>query len=294
MSFILEDKPLEKLNSQKLSFNPVLGSTDRDGNIYLVDSDDDIHKLDKNGKYILSYSPQKMAETTIFEAWNSISLIIFYKDFQEYTLLDRFLTFKSSGSIDATYIGFARVVTLSSDNNLWIIDDTDFSLKKYDLTYKKLKVSTSLDLILDPQDYDIIFAREYHNNLYVLDRKNGILVFDNLGNYKKTIGLKGIEHIGFYNDKLYYADNGKVVIYDLYEKEITERLVRGMTKFDPVIINSGKLYHATKRNLDVYKYDKLFSRRSHCRSSLLGLSLNLSCFCFSYFNFFHMNRFRLS
>lgn len=255
MSFILADKPLQKLSTYKLNYTPVLASTDRDGNIYLVDKNEDIHKIDKHGKQLLVYSPQKMAETTLFEAWNSISMIIYYKDFQEYVFLDRFLTFKSSGDVDNELIGFARVMTLASDNNLWAIDDTDFSLKKYDLTFKNLKVTTPLELILDPQDYDIVFAREYHNNLYVLDRKNGILVFDNLGSYKKTIGLKGVEHISFYNDKMYFADTNKLVLYDLYENELKEYQINGMTNHDPVIINSGKVYHCTNRILTLYQLD---------------------------------------
>ncbi len=254
LAFINGNPQLQK--SVDLNFKTTMASTDRDGNIYLVTNEDDIYKFDKNGKKLLVYSPQKMAETSLFEAWNSISLILFYKDFQEYTLLDRFLTFKSSGTVDQQVIGFARVMTLASDNNLWLIDDTDFSLKKYDLTFKNLKVHTALDLILDPKDYDITFIREYHNNVYVLDNKNGVLVFDNLGNYKRTLGLKGLDHIGFHNDRMYYAQQDSLTLFNLYDQSVKSFTIEGMHPKDPVIINSGKIYHVSGKALNIYSMEE--------------------------------------
>lgn len=257
LSFTLSGPQVKKIATKSLSFNPVISSTDRDGNIYLVSDENDIFKLDKDGKLLVTYSPQKMAETTVFEAWNSVSLIIYYKDFQEYVMLDRFLTEKSSGKLNEEFIGFSRVTTLASDNNLWLIDDTDFSLKKYDLKFNNLKTHTPLDLLLDPKDYHITFIREYHNQLYVLDETNGVLVFDILGNYKKTLPLKGVKNIGFYNDYLYYPEKGQLVMYNLYSGTSEQVNIDSLQADSPIIISNNRLYHAQKKKLDVYEISGL-------------------------------------
>ncbi len=193
---------------------------DRMGNVYASDASGNILKYDPHGKYELTFSPSRPGAVHLLEAWNSIKIIAFYKVFQRFMLLDRFLTMVPAYDFDAAKIGFARLATLTSDDMIWVVDDTDFSLKKYNSRLKRVETTTSLDLVLDPAEYNITFMREYQNQLFVADENSGILVFDNLGSYRKRIPLEGIKFFGFLDDELYYTKGDTLFFYHLYNFDI--------------------------------------------------------------------------
>src|SRR4051812_22990298 len=128
-------------------------SMDTYGQLYVTDTKGNINKYDSTGRFLLNYSPQKVGNITLLEASNTIRIFVFYRDFQEYTILERFLGPMPNNSINPEEVGFARLATLGSDYNLWIMDDTDFALKKYDRQFNKVLYKTPLELLLDLKDY---------------------------------------------------------------------------------------------------------------------------------------------
>lgn len=197
--------------------NPTAWSLDRYGNLYVSDKDGNIKKYDENGDYQLIYSPQRQGEVNLLEAFNTIRVFAFYQNFQQYRLMDRFLGNVRDFHVDAEAIGFARIMTIAADNNLWIFDDTDFTLKKYDIQRRRVEQQTSFDLLLGNSDYVLTYMREYQNNLYISDLNSGILVFDNLGNYRKTLPFKGLTYFGFLEEELYFLSEGILHFFHLYD-----------------------------------------------------------------------------
>ncbi len=227
-------------------------SQDSYGNLYISDIKGNINKYDSLGNYLINYSPQKLGTVTLLEAWNTIRIFVFYRDFQGYTILERFLGPMPSNDLNQEQIGFARQATLASDFNLWVIDETDFTLKKYDRQFNRVVNKTSLDLLLDVREYDISFLREYQNNLYVNDRNTGVLVFDAFGSYKKKIPFKGIDFFSFHDNDLFYLQNDTIRFFDLYlftEKTMT--LPTGMN-YKRVLIHDRKLYAIRPDGFDIY------------------------------------------
>ncbi len=195
---------------------PVAVSTDRQGNIYVADTKGSLNKYEQNGRPIVHFSPQKLAVPSLVEAWFGLQTFIFYREFQQYTLLDRFLNPTPNYRFPEEIIGFARMTTLAPDNNLWIFDDSDFSLKKFNPRQNSIVSKNPLDLLLNLRDYDITYMREYQNNLYINDRNSGILVFDNLGNYRKKLPFSGLDSFGFADDELFYFKDGRLHFFHLY------------------------------------------------------------------------------
>ncbi|MEY3417845.1 MAG: hypothetical protein RL060_1957 [Bacteroidota bacterium] len=228
-------------------------SADRYYNLYVVDQNDNIQKYDKAGNFLVTYSPPKPGDITLIEAWNSIRIFAFYKDFQEFVLLDRFLVAQPNYKINQNEIGFARIATISADNQLWTIDENDFSLKKYDLDGQKIIQKTPLELILKAKDYHINFMREYQNLLYVNDKQSGVLVFDNMGNYKKKIALTGITTFGFINEELYYLKDNKIYFFNVYHfAERSINLPEGINVTN-VIVSPDNIYLFSGTNLLICK-----------------------------------------
>ena len=194
-------------------------SIDQDGNVYTVSKRGTLTKWDLTGSPLLTFSPSKLGSVTLLEAWQGLRPFLFYRDFQEFILLDRFLTPASNYDFPSMDIGYVQLATLGIDNNLWVIDINDFSLKKIDLLFKAIISNTSLEFLLKPDLHKINFMREYQNLLFINDETTGIMVFDNLGNYLRSIEVSGLTQLGFFRNEVYFLKNQKLNFIDIYNQE---------------------------------------------------------------------------
>lgn len=246
-----------ELVSEVAIATPTSVSLDRYNHIFVADAKGNVTQYDENGKSLLRFSPSRVSGISLIEAWKSVQLFVFYRDFQQYTFLDRFLSPLQQSTMDENVVGFARIATVSSDDNLWIFDDTDFSLKKYDLQSQSITIHSPLGLVLDTKDYDITFMREYQNMLLISDRNTGILVFDNLGNYKKKLPFKGLAFFGLLNEELYFTDESQVRFFHLYN--LTERTIalpKASASALRVLAFDDKLALLYKEKLVIYRIKK--------------------------------------
>ena len=198
-------------------------SQDRYGNVYVVEQEGVVHQFDSLGrKQNLIYSPPMIAEVSLFEARSTVRLFAFYRDMQSFTLLNRFLTPIENYKFDEEKIRFVRVANLSADNQLWVVDDVDFSIKKFDKNFNTIVLRTPLDLLLKNTDYDINYLCEYQNQLFVNEQRTGIFIFDNLANFKKKILIdKGVEFFNFMDEEIYFLTDGNIKMVHLYSSQET-------------------------------------------------------------------------
>ncbi len=240
------------------SFNPIEQvSQDRYGNIYVVEQEGVIHQIDSLGKDQLIYSPPMIADITLFEARSTVRLFAFYRDLQSYTLLNRFLTPIESYKFEDTQIRFVRVANLSADNQIWLIDDVDFSIKKFDKNFNNIILRTPLDLLFAEKDYDINYICEYQNQLFLNDRNTGILLFDNLGNFKRKIVLKqGTDYFNFLEEELYFLENEEVRFFHLYtnsERKISLPALGKGKKAHKVLLQKTRIFVFTDYELFIFR-----------------------------------------
>jgi hypothetical protein len=200
-------------------------SVDRQQQVYVCNSYGEITRYDSSGKQQQLYSPSKPAEVTLLEAWNSLRIFTFSRVLQEITLLDRFLTPNPPIRIAPELVGYARLVAPAQDEQFWLIDEADFSLKKVNLLQNSVVLNTQLNLILPNNNLDFTFMREYQNQVFIADKKNGIIVMDNMGNYKKTIAAPGTEWFSFSGESIMYLNNGKVALQKLYVSDKKELIL---------------------------------------------------------------------
>ncbi len=243
-----KNKRIEILNAKSISL-------DNGGNVFVSNKDGEIFKFDAYGKKLETYSPQKKANISLLEAWNSIKIFVFFKELQEYVMLERFLTTKSNLNFENTDIGFARLATMGSDYNLWLFDDSDFSLKKFDIQFSKTIFKAPLDLIFGNKDYDLTFIREYQNYLYVNDKNSGVLVFDLYGNYKKNIAIKNVEQFSFYENKLIsFSAPDTLISFDLYDFKINkEKIFNQENNIVDLVMNKNGKYILRKNELEIWQ-----------------------------------------
>ncbi len=186
---------------------PELVSADQYGNFYIVDLQGNLHQYDSVGKLLVSFSPEKIGSISLLEARQTVRIFAFYRDFQQIIWLDRFLKKIETYDLENENLGFVRLAAPSPDNRLWVLNDSDFSLLKYDPRTRQILFRISLQWALPPANYDFIYLTEYQNLLFLQDRNGKLLVFDNLGNYRQIFELP-IETtwISFWKNSFYYLE----------------------------------------------------------------------------------------
>lgn len=244
------------LSSSKIPGQIGCVSSDSYGFIYLTDHAGNIYKLDSLGKQFVLASPPRRGQITSIEATRSVNIFVFYSDYQVYYYYDRFLMQSQTLTFPSAAVGFARIATPSLDQNIWLIDDQDFSLKKFNSTYSSIDINTPLDLIIDPEVYNMNCMREYQNLLFINDANSGVLVFDNMGNYKTRIPVTGLSYFSFYGDNLVYIKEGSLYLMNIYtykEKKFTDPAFIGATA---AILTNKRLHIINKDTLFIYSFDE--------------------------------------
>lgn len=243
--------------SQSLSFvkkidTPTIcaSSIDPYGNLLLAFQNGNIKKYDSLGKELYLYSPEKSACVSSMEAWASVQVFAFYQEFQEFVWFNRFLALSERARFSSEVIGFAVLATPSADGNIWVFDQVNFSLKKYSPILKNILQETRLDLIFPSQDFSPIFLREYQNQLWMYDKKMGLLTFDLMGNFEKKEPIYQLDGLSFWGDYVHYLQNNKWTQRHLYNQESIEivlpenalKVLRFHQKIYLVNTNGVKIY----------------------------------------------------
>ncbi len=231
---------------------PAKVAVDRAGNIYVADHTGTLYRYNQKGEKKLDYSPPHPAEITLLEAWQGLRIFIFFRDMQQYAFLNRFLN-NLEGNYNFRYTGFVEMATPSYDNNIWLIDQTDFSMKKYGIFQQDILSSTPFDLLLDPEHYEISFMKEYQNKVFVADKNTGILLFDNLGNFIRKYDQPGLDEFNFFKDYIYFIDKGRILLIDLYDDHRETIPLPSGKNYHHILIFEDRYYLFDDKGMDIYR-----------------------------------------
>jgi hypothetical protein len=231
-------------------------SSDTQGNLYISDDLGIVSKYDSTGQKLLLFSPSKQSKISILNGSRNVNIFLFYKNYQEVRILDRFLTEISQFNFTKQNIGNVMICTPSLDNNIWLIDESDLSIKKYSSQFKQVLINNSLLFTLPPNKRDFHFTHfvEYNTNIYLSDLNQGIYVFDNIGNYKSLIRGTGIIHFGFYDNHLYYIEKQELKIIHLSTgKTLETRLPNSEIK--RIFLHATKAFAISKHSIQVLQHN---------------------------------------
>lgn len=181
------------------------------GNMYLINPDNRIKKLNAAGDSITVYNDsRRYGDLYSMDVSNPFKEIIFYKDFLTIVVLDKFLNRLNIINLRNNNILQAKAVTLSYDNNYWVFDEWSNTLKKIDDNGKLLLESADFRLAFNdgfiPQK--IIDA---DGILYLYDEKVGWKIFDYYGHFKKNLPFPGWANVQAMNAIVYGSVEGKLV-----------------------------------------------------------------------------------
>lgn len=249
LSFLVNAQTITLAERIPLIEEPISVSIDRTDHIYIAGEKGNVYKYYSNGELLYTYSPQKPGRVKNLEAWSTLKLLVFYEGLQEFTFLNRFLTHISTQKFGSDI--YARLATISSDNNLWVFDDQDYTLKKINLNYFEPQIVATLSNIIS-DDFIGRNLREYQNFVFLSDENSGIYVFDNLGNYIKLLPFTSASFFNFHKTELYFLNNTQLEFYDLYSAETRSVEIPTDNDYLYALVTEDHLYLISKKYLDIY------------------------------------------
>jgi hypothetical protein len=226
-------------------------SIDRRGQLYLSDTKGNIWQYSRKGEFIVNHSPSRQGPVHTLEAWLTQNPFAFYLEYQDYLLFDRFLVPIKNQAQRFDGVGFTRVATLSADNQLWLVDDTDLSLKKIHPQTGRATIITPLNLIRESNSLAFTFIREYQNRVFLVSPDEGIWVFDNLGNFDRLIPLNGVNWIANDGNLIQYVKANTLHFLNLYGQE--EGQIPLPIPGKKALYTNGLLYVLTDNGLTAYE-----------------------------------------
>ena len=156
-------------------------------NIYILNSRNQVKKLNSNGDSVAIYNDvKKFGQASLIDVSNPLKVLLYYKDFTTVVVLDRFLNAVNIIDLRKQNIFQVKAIGQSYDNKLWVYDELEGKLKKIDEDGKLLQETPDFRLLLGqaPTPTKIFDENKY---VYIYDSLKGVYVFDYFGSLKNNI-----------------------------------------------------------------------------------------------------------
>jgi hypothetical protein len=223
-------------------------------NIYLVDINNRLKKLNSNGDSVGVFNEvRKYGKLSSIDASNPLKLLLFYKNFSTVVVLDRFLNIRNVINLRKQNIFKLNTVTTSYDNNIWIFDEGVGKLKKIHDDGSTLLETVDLRTVIDtiPSPNKII---DQDNFVYVYDSTKGFYVFDYYGAYKNKIPYLNWKSVEVFGKTLLGIGDNCIYQYEIGSFNLKE-FAMPIHSVNPLQskISNNKLYLLNENGLEVYR-----------------------------------------
>lgn len=183
-------------------------------NLYIISSTGQVKKFGAKGDSVGVFNGiRAYGKLYTIDVSNPLKPLLFYKDFSNVVVLDRFLASRASLNLRQFNILQPSAIGLSYDNNIWVFDQYDNKLKKID---------EAGNILLQTDDFRSLFNQSFapqkiineNGFVYLADSASGIFVFDNYGTYKRKILLKDWQTIDVWNGMVVRLGKDAIIVYN--------------------------------------------------------------------------------
>jgi len=222
-------------------------------NIYLINTGNQLKKLNSNGDSVAVFNDvKKFGNPSLIDVNNPLKILVYYKNYATVVVLDRLLTQRNSINFRKQSIFSVQAIATSYDNNIWVFDEQDLKLKKIDETGLLLQESADMRQLMDtvPSPQLII---DSDNLVYLYDEKKGFYIFDYYGALKNTIPFLHWTDIAISGKKIMGFSNNKLFSYELGSLNLkTYKLPAFFKDYDAIKAVNGKVYLLKKDAVEIY------------------------------------------
>lgn len=174
---------------KKITGDIVDFTVDNLDNIYILNSRNQIKKINSNGDSVAIFNDVKnFGKASLIDVSNPLKILLYYRDFATVIMLDRFLNVVNVIDLRKQNILLAKAIGQSYDNKVWLYDEMEGKLKKIDEEGKLLLETPDFRLLLGqaPSPIKIYDENKY---VYLYDPLKGVYVFDYFGALRNNIQI---------------------------------------------------------------------------------------------------------
>ena len=266
----------KKIKTIKTSSEIIQATADRAGDFYVILKTGEIQKYDKQGEFLSTFIHQGIP--TLFDPTNAIKLLVYYHDSGEYAWLSPNLELSAFQKIDSAFAIEPVLLCPSGERDLWILDASDFSMKKINQSTGLTKVDpiTGRNKSMGNSEVDhgqrttsitnefivksniitsaaaVTSIREYQNALFLFDQKRGIGVYNSFGKQIRFIEAKNLKGYNFLGEELYFIEDGKIKFLDMFTGEKSELSLKVQVNF--VVLTDERMMLTKNDQIDIYEF----------------------------------------
>jgi hypothetical protein len=237
-----------KTVSFETSSEIIWAGVDRPGDLFVLLKNGEVQKFDKQARKLGSHTFKKPPR--IFDPLDGTQSFYFLAGSNSYGNLSSDMVDVSEKTLDPSF-AVSPTLVCPALHELWILDSTDLSLAKTKVNASEVSFETSLQAISKKKP-EFVMMREYQNYLFLLDRNNGIHLFNGLGKYVKTIAETGLNYFGFLGEELYFIKGNQVVLIDLYTNE--RRMLPLPSPANFVLLTDDKLFAVDTKKVSIFDF----------------------------------------
>jgi hypothetical protein len=226
-------------------------SLDRLGNFIFIEKSGRMIKYDSDGKKLATSGKQPV---TLVEPWFQPTIFVYNRSKQHYNLLDRYFENSSTHAVDSAWAIEPILVCPTHDNRLWILDQADWSLKKVFPTTNQVIQEFSL-APENIEQAEFIYLREYLNLVFLLDKKSGIIILNQLGKVIERISAPGLAGFYFFGDEMYFVQDGKLKYFNLLTSQWREHALPS-NAVQAIITDECLITLSATKEATLYKYTR--------------------------------------
>jgi hypothetical protein len=247
-----EDSAFKYIKTIKGSFTGF--SVDNLDNLYLINESNQLKKINSNGDSAGVFNDvRRYGKLYSVDVTNPLKILLYYKNFSTIVALDRFLNNRNSIDLRKQNMFKVKAIAISYDNNLWVVDEQEFKLKKMDeqgkVIFETIDWRQLFDTLPSPE---CIFDREGY--VYLYDSKRGFYVFDYYGAFKIRLNFTGWSNTEVSGNTVYGFADKKLYSYRQSSLSLKEYVLPAFFgKYSSIKTINGKVYLLKKEGIDVYQ-----------------------------------------
>lgn len=237
-----QNKPTKYTTESEITWAGV----DRAGDLFLVLANGEVQKVDKEGKKL---GTSKFNKTpTLLDPLDGAQSFYYNRADNSYGNISSDMNRVTKNTIDPSF-AIRPWLVCPALHELWILDSADFSIKKTQMKSTMISLEAGLNHSSEKKIFDYIHMREYQNYLFLLDRSEGVLMFNGLGKLIKTIGEKDLRYFNFLGEEIYFIVGAEIVFIDLYTSK--KRTLPKPANCDFVLLTEDRQYSITGKSVSI-------------------------------------------
>lgn len=229
-------------------------NVDNLGNIYLITNGSRLKKLNEKGDSVSVFNDVKrFGNPSSIDVTNPMKVLLYYQHFSTVIILDRLLNIRNIIDFRKQQIFSVKSIATSYDNNIWLFDEQDYTLKKIDDEGKILQQTIDWRILFDtlPSPVQITDASNY---VYLYDTSKGFYVFDYYGGFKNKLSFLQWKNVEVSGNKLYGFSNNSLFSYDPAMFTLKEyKLPAIFGKYHAIKVINAKVYLLKEDGIHIYQ-----------------------------------------